>query len=482
MNSVPKQAEHVISLDIGSTFTKAALFRVDCELLKVEQSVCVPTTESLEQGVVQTIEALGCLDKQSQKPMYPVYFSSSAKGGLHVIAVGIVPELTLKVAKLTALSAGARITRSFGYKLTTEGIQEIDRLNPDIILFNGGTDGGNETYVRHNASLLSDMNGRPQIIYAGNNILQDEVKNVLSDFSVHAVSNVLPELNQPNFQETRDKIRDVFLETIVSGKGLDEVIDLLGGNPLPTPLAVMELVEAIRECCPDWTDFCVIDMGGATTDCYSSSKDCRTDPNVIYRGIAEPQIKRTVEGDLGVRINAPSVLIAGSEYLQATKSTDELLGLMEYSYKITQETKFLPKDHLERTHDLTLSEICVIQSLKRHVGIRKRVFTANGELFVQIGKDLRSVQKIILAGGFFCNLTEQENLEKLYTQMKTINTPANDQIYLVPQDVEYYQDKKYLLPLLGNLVRTYPSQASQTAISNLVSLKSSCRQTMENTC
>lgn len=483
MNSEPKHAEHVISLDIGSTFTKAALFRIDRDLFEFDRAARVPTTtDSLLRGVYQVIEELGCLDEHAEKPIYPVHFSSSAKGGLNVVAVGIVPELTLKVARMAALSAGARVTRSYGYKLTSQDIREIESLNPDIILLSGGTDGGNEAYVRHNGHLLSGLTIKPQVVYAGNQVLVDEMGALLSGFSVHVASNLLPELDRPCVEQARKTICQVFLETIVSGKGLDEVIDWLGEKPVPTPLAVMELVEAIDQHCQEWSDFSVIDMGGATTDFYSACKDYRTDLNVIYRGIDEPDIKRTVEGDLGIRINGASVLIAGSEVLQNDKSTDEILKLMDYVDKIVRHTGHLPEKPEHREFDRILAEICLAQAVKRHAGTRKRVFTEQGESFVQTGKNLKTVSRMILTGGFFSSLTDREIKDRPLSQPKTINSSSSEKIYLVPQGVDYYQDDKYLLPLLGNLVRTWPKKASHTAIHNLVLLQSNSQQPMESTC
>lgn len=483
MRSETKQAERVISLDIGSTYTKAALFQVQHDYLTIEAAAKVPTTTaSLKQGVCQAMDKLGCIDASSGNPAYPVFFSSSAKGGLHVVAVGIVPELTLKVAKLTALSAGARVTHAYDYKLTTQNVQEMDRLHPDIILFSGGTDGGNETYVRHNARMLAQLAIRPQIIYAGNRSLREEIQDLLADFPLHFAENILPELDRPAVEDAKQKICKVFLAAIVAGKGLLDVIRWLDRDPLPTPLAVMELVEAIHQYQPQWSGFCLIDMGGATTDFYSCSDDDYSEPGIIYRGLPEPEIKRTVEGDLGIRTNAPSVLLADSETLQRSRTTEELMTLTDYVNKITQQTDYLPGTPQEQRCDKILAEICITQAFIRHAGTRKRVFTEHGQSFVQTGKNLQSIQKIILTGGFLSTLNVDDDLEEIFSRTKRPHDSAGDEFSLIPREMTFFQDKHYLIPLLGNLVRQYPQQAVRTAVRNLKPLLLYDQQPMENTC
>jgi uncharacterized protein (TIGR01319 family) len=45
----------------------------------------------------------------------------------------------------------------------------------------------------------------------------------------------------------------------------------------------------------------IIDIGGATTDVHSVAEGKPTRNSVIQLGLPEPYVKRTVEGDLGLR-------------------------------------------------------------------------------------------------------------------------------------------------------------------------------------
>ena len=58
---------------------------------------------------------------------------SSAAGGLKMIAIGLVPDLTAEAAKRAALGAGARVLKVYSYELTLTEIEEIKNSNLDII-------------------------------------------------------------------------------------------------------------------------------------------------------------------------------------------------------------------------------------------------------------------------------------------------------------------------------------------------------------
>ncbi len=449
----------VTSIDIGSTWTKGARFRVkDGRLIPVCREVVPTTVDHLAEGF------FGLLSRLKGPKGAPVYFSSSAKGGLAIAALGIVPELTLKAAKLTALSAGGRITSVFPYKLSKRHLEELEQANPDIILFSGGTDGGNETYVLHNLAMLKSLAIRPVVIYAGNEVLADQVCEELSAAGHTAVAtpNLMPEVDRLAPEGAREEIRKVFLDRIVHGKGLDEIVARTGRSPLPTPYAMFSLVEAMRRHTPDFGDFLLLDMGGATTDVYSSTMDHASDERIILRGVKDPAVKRTVEGDLGMRVSARATAKSGQALVDWLLGEERKAGFEAFLDRIAREPDYLGESDEEQEFDFILASACIHHAVRRHAGTFKRTFTASGETFIQTGKDLRHVTRLIGSGGYLSSVPS-------FTPMDVLQPEAERQetIALVPQAFSYYRDKDYLLPLLGNLVPDFEREAARGALAAL---------------
>ncbi len=457
----------VLSVDVGSTYTKGVLLGLEGppggELFRILDRASTPTTvDHLARGFRFVRDRLLLSAPDGPRP---VYFSSSAKGGLAIAAIGIVPDLTLKTARLTALSAGGKVTSVYAYKLTPRDLEQLQRDQPDIVLLAGGTDGGNETYVRHNARALSSCEGlreRTTVVYAGNQVLADEVVDLLAGrgFDVRPAPNILPEMDSVQPDGARERIREVFLQRIVKGKGLDEIVSLAGHQPNPTPYAVLQLVHAISRRAPDFGEFILVDLGGATTDVYSFCQDQRGAERVVYRGLPEPVVKRTVEGDLGLRVSAASV----ARLAEPDLSPEQAGFLATHLERLTRDPGALARDERERECDRLLASLCLRQALLRHAGTHRRVFTAVGETFVQTGKDLRGVTRLVGSGGYL----SREPHFLPHGALAPVASESGEFLPLVPKRVEYLRDREYLLPLLGNLVGDYEQAVVQTALACLV--------------
>jgi uncharacterized protein (TIGR01319 family) len=457
----------LLSVDIGSTFTKGGLFTLEGEELRLVAREMLPTTVDDLARVFGEVRQAVLAGRTGAVPAadVPVYWSSSARGGLKIAAVGLTPDLTLSVARMAATSAGGKVVRAFSYELSPEDLDELGSVEPDIILFTGGTDGGNSRVVLHNAARLAELASPAVILYAGNRKVRDQVVGILRGREVAMAANVMPEVGTIDIEPARDVIRRVFLERIVDGKGLSSVVAAAGREPLPTPLAVFELVRTIAERVPGWQDFALIDMGGATTDFYSHTKSFHGGDAVILRGLVEPTLSRTVEGDLGLRVSAEALFRSEASFLESRlrDSRLDLSVLKAYVENVSHRTEYLPADEQGRGFDRLLAAACVRAASLRHSGLLQRVFTPQGGFLVQRGKDLRKVSRLVGSGGFLAGSADPA----LLLEACAPGSDDPDTRHLVPESPACYADAQYLIPLLGNLAADFPGAAARAAVAGL---------------
>ena len=439
----------ILAIDIGSTWTKGMLFAVDPECgLRSLAAHRIPTTiGNLADGFDACRSAL---DPGGEAELF---YSSSAKGGLRIAALGIVPDLTLKMAKEAACSAGGKIATVCAYKLNENDIAEITASRPDIILFSGGTDGGNEVYILHNLELLRRLPPSIPVIYAGNRVLQRRVAETLADRELKVVDNLLPELEKPNPEPAREAIRDLFLKHIVAGRGLDRIVAATGRNPLPTPYAMLEFLRVFYDFTDRRCDFAVVDMGGATTDFYSGCSE-DNEALVIRRGLPEPPVKRTVEGDIGMRVSAHAAFEEAGDEIAARRGEEFRRAMADYIDMVGTDTSHLPVDEKERDFDRELAGACCTVALRRHAGRRRRIYTCNGPVELQNGRNLRRVKLVIGSGGFLSRL-DGEVISGLFWP----TPPDPEEEMLTPREFQCLPDAGSQLVMIANAAQGHPEAA-----------------------
>lgn len=374
--------------------------------------------------------------------------------------MGLVPSITLETAKVTAWSVGAKITQHYAYKLNRHDIQALENTPPDIILFTGGTDGGETSYGLANARALAESNLDCAMIYAGNRDIQDDVQAILAHKELTIVENVLPDLDHPHPHAAREAICDIFLQRIVKGKGLDVIVNETGEKPMPTPWTVYELVKAISHYDSEWQEFMLIDMGGATTDVYSACSNSLT-PDTVHHGVPEPFIKRTVEGDLGMRVSA---MVVG-------ESTRELVDIIFASQTERKAAFYAYLRHLMTylvTYPPTAKKKSSIPCWQGFVSATpvnampegKQVCTCVGNVDLQLGRDLTPVRKVIGSGGWLSRASQFD----IHHWLKYRELDDDGRRILLPNQFTYYRDSSGLLPLLANVARLDPQLAARTSI------------------
>jgi uncharacterized protein (TIGR01319 family) len=369
-----------------------------------------------------------------------------------MVAMGLVPDLTAEAANRAALGAGAKVMRVFSYRLTDREARALEEIRPDIVLLAGGTDGGNSEVIIHNARRLAQSQVQCPVVVAGNKDAADEVEPILNSgrHKVYVADNVMPEIGKLAVESAREKIREVFLEHIIQAKGLDKAKSLVDEIIMPTPMAVLTAATLLANGTPQKPgigEVIVVDVGGATTDIHSAATGNPIDPRVVWRGLPEPFAKRTVEGDLGIRINAQTLFHMAKDMpgLAHLFSPYDPAWAEERVHHLTSHVNTLSQMEQEKRFDLDLSRAAVAIATNRHVGRIETIYTISGATQVQIGKDLTRVQQVIGTGGIFAYGPNPEYI------LEGTRRQVADQLLLKPEAPEFFIDSRYVLFAAGLL-------------------------------
>ena len=447
--------KNVLLVDFGSTYTKLTAVDVDSEEILGTAAAFTTVETDINEGLCA---ALDLLEKKIGKIEYEAsYACSSAAGGLRMITSGLVPELTGEAAKLASLGAGAKVVGVYAFQLTEEDICEIREKSPDILLLVGGTDGGNTECILHNAKMISKLEPTFPIIIAGNRVAARECERILTGHEVYVCPNVMPKFGALQIEATQKKIREIFLNRIVQAKGLSRASELLSDIMMPTPSAVLAAVELLAKGQGDELgigDLIAVDVGGATTDIYSIADGMPEHMNTVYKGIPEPYAKRTVEGDIGMRYSVRGIIdAAGARKIAALSelSEERVLALVD---ELVKDKERVPNGDAElEALDFALASSAIEEAVTRHAGTIYETYTMMGQTFVQEGKDLTRVRKIVVTGG---SLIHTRRTAEIASAARY--SPSHPES-LRPKEAEILVDRKYVLAAMGLLSYHYPEAA-----------------------
>jgi uncharacterized protein (TIGR01319 family) len=436
-----------ILIDFGSTYTKVVA--VDLQKIEIAASARVPSTvdTDITLGLEQALKIISDRTHISNLDKKEALACSSAAGGLRMVCSGFVPELTSKAANLAALGAGAKVIKNFSYKLTSDEVEEIETIAPDILLLSGGTDGGDDQVILHNAKMLAHTGKTiPNIIVAGNKAAQDELKIIFKNSAKNVIytKNVMPEIGVLDVVPCNREIRGLFMKNIIQAKGIAKAKALIKDVIMPTPSAVLEAAKLLAADEKYFGEVMVIDPGGATTDVHSIAKGAPARPDIMVVGLPEPFEKRTVEGDLGMKYNLDRL----AELAFKRETPPHFTAVID---RFNQGK--LPQTDDEFSCHLLLSCLMVEVAVYRHCGRLEAIFTPSGQQFIQHGKDLTSIKSVIGTGGpVIFSQNPRKILEgSLFRQ--------DNPFILKPRKPDFFLDTEYMLYAVGLLAQSEPRKA-----------------------
>jgi uncharacterized protein (TIGR01319 family) len=449
--------------DIGSTFTKlVGVSTVDGEVVA---SASVPTSRvDIAAGVERARSMLG-RDLRSTDLVAGLKLSSSAAGGLRVIVLGLEPGLTLAAGLRASATAGARIVAMYARdELAAETIGGLHTIAPDVALLTGGTNGGDTAAMKRNAEALSQIAPNLPVVVAGNEEAHDEIAAILGgDRIVRFARNVMPRVGELDAESAQRELRDLFVDHVIGHGRFASASAVASCVRMPTPAAVLRAAAALPATSESnlLRSPVVVDVGGATTDVHSVVPVEPGERGYVTTGLPDQRVTRTVEGDLGMRENAPSLVAAAQRGGYLPEDSGDLASAAE---RRAAEPHFLPARDEERERELDerLAEIATAIALERHAGRLETVLTPGGAVLRRTGRDLRRASCLIATGGVFAN--SERPCEIVAAALRS----GSRRGVLVNPDVPVLVDGSYLLWAAGLLEADYPDAAHDLARTALV--------------
>ncbi|MCI8809263.1 MAG: hypothetical protein HFF84_03895 [Oscillibacter sp.] len=444
-------------IDFGSTYTKVA-----CVYLperRVLMTGCFPSTVHTDAriGLHQCFDAVkGAVGRAALEESLKLS-SSSAAGGLRMAVIGLTKSLSILAGRNTAFGAGAKIMASESGWLTPEDVRALEGADIEIVLLCGGYEKGNRTMVLHNAEVLSGSGLKAPVIYAGNSGAAQMVREILclGGKECFLVDNVIPAVGELNTGPAEEVIRNLFMKRITNMAGMDKVQEEIGEILMPTPAAVLAAGKLLSEGIEGGKGLggvMMLDVGGATTDVYSFIKNKGYHYARIV-GAAEPDAKRTVEGDMGMRESSICVLEeAGAESMAKSVGVTEE-ALRKSIEKRLLDTSFLADTPEELRIDQEIASRAISISARRHAGRIEKVHS-KGVREIQRGKNLTKVETLIGTGGILVNGTDPDRL----LQCAALQD-GEDETILLPRTIRTLVDRDYVFYAAG-LLQGYDEAAA----------------------
>ena len=439
----------VLVAEIGSTTTVVNAFHRLGEAQPVFLGQGQAPTSVLQGDVCVGLQ--GAMDDLCRRQGWPdlqydaMLATSSAAGGLRMTVHGLVYDMTVRAAREAALGAGANLHLVTAGIMQEEDLEDLRDINPNLILIAGGTDYGERKTALENARLIRELGLNVPVIYAGNVQNQTRVQRIFADAPAecYVVENVYPRLDELNIEPARKVIHQVFEKHIIHAPGMERVRTMVTGSIFPTPGAVMECAKLLYELVGDLV---VLDVGGATTDVHSVTEGSEEIASIQLS--PEPMAKRTVEGDLGVFVNARSMAKQiGMHNLEKEIGRDPAPIFAHYKAIPDTPEQFLLTE--------TLTWHAAADALERHCGRFRYTYGSNGRQTFAEGKDLTNVKYLVATGGA---LTRLPGRKAIMERLCHLND-GGKLLFPKAQNLRLLEDRQYYMASLGVLSRYHREAA-----------------------
>jgi len=296
-------ADSLLAIDIGTATTRALLFDVIGDGYRflaagsASSTVNSPLRDAGE-GVRQALNKLEAttgrlLTTPDENLIIPsqtdgtgvdaFVLTMSAGPPLKVVAVGLLENISLESARHLAETTYSQVVETVSLndrRKPAERIDAIVRARPDLIIMAGGIEGGATLSIRNLleavglASYLLPKEQQPQVLFVGNQAVQDEVQESLgSVVDLYMAPNIRPSLEVEQLAHVQPQLANIIKK--VRGKQIHSIPELDGwaqGRLLPTSTAFGRITRFLSKIYDPAKGVLGVDIGASATTLSAAFK------------------------------------------------------------------------------------------------------------------------------------------------------------------------------------------------------------------
>lgn len=458
----------MLAVDVGTVTTRAMLFDVVDGRYRFLAMGTAPSTaqapyHDIAEGVRQAIDQLQAItgwtlidDKEqliipSSGESYGVdTFAATISAGpaLKIVVVGLLEDISLesacRLASTTYAGVVERISLNDRNKPEAR-LQTILRLRPDMVLITGGTEGGaSQSILRLLESVglacyLMPESQRPEVIYAGNQALKDEVESSLGKIvDIHYAANVRPALEVEQLEAAQAELAEAYCR--VRGRtipGVSMIDQWAGGGLLPTAYGLGRMVRFLSKAYGSNKGVMGVDLGASSTTIATA-----------YDG----KLDLAVHSDLGLGGPLPKVLseVQAEQIARWVPFEVSPETVRDYAYHKSLYPASVPVTEEDLALEQAFARVILQQAVRRSMGrfaVHPGMGASNGLL--------PPFEPIVAAGSV---ITRAPNLgSSLLTLLDGLQPTGVTTLVM---------DQNHIAPVLGAAAAVNPVLAVQVLDSN----------------
>jgi hypothetical protein len=289
-------ADSLLAIDVGAVSTRAMLFDVVDGRYRFLACGTAPSTArapffDIGEGIRRSIDQLQTITgRELVGPDEQLILPSKSDGSgvdtcvatlsagppLKVVAIGLLEDISAESAVRLASTTYAKVVDTLSLNDRRKHAARIDtllHLRPDLVIVAGGTENGASQSVLSLleplglACYLSPEAQRPEVLFAGNQALVDEVESLVGSLAHLSFSpNIRPALDIEQLSAAQPELAQVF-RTIRNRdmNGVQELDSWAGGKLMPTATAFGRMVRFLSHVYDSAKGVLGVDVGASAT-------------------------------------------------------------------------------------------------------------------------------------------------------------------------------------------------------------------------